>query len=149
MGIKIIDRNKRAGYDFFLFDKFEAGMVLKGPEVKSIRGGKVNISDAFITIDGNGEAWAHNIYVGHYEFGNINNPPENRSRKLLLNREEIKKIFEQQRRQKYSIVPTIIYFKNSTIKLEIALAKGKKLHDKRASESKRDVERHLKQGQYD
>lgn len=149
MSIKIIEKNKRAGYDFHLEERFEAGLVLKGTEVKSIRAGKVKISDAYIKVDDRGEVWVHNVYIDPYEFGNINNQVENRKRKLLLSKKEIKHIFEEQRRQKYSIVPTMIYFKDSKIKLEIALAKGKKLHDKRETEKKRDIERQIKRGDYE
>jgi SsrA-binding protein len=149
MGIKIIAKNKRASYDYALHDKFEAGMVLKGTEVKSLRAGKGKIADAFITVDKNGEVWANNIHIPHYEFGNIQNHKETRKRKLLLNRHEIKQLEKGINQGGMTVVPTIIYFKKSNVKLEIALAKGKKLHDKRQSDAKKDVERKLRQGKYD
>lgn len=149
MGIKIIVKNKRAGHDFALLEKFEAGIMLKGTEVKSLRAGKVTLGESFIQIDRNDEIWAHNINIAHYEFGNINNVPENRKRKLLLNRKEISNIKHSMNAKGLTIVPTKIYFKNSLIKIEIALAKGKKLYDKRQDQAKKDVERKLRQGKYE
>jgi len=149
MGIKVIAKNKRASYDFFLEEKFEAGMVLTGTEVKSLRNGKVSIAESHITIDENMEVWANNIIIAHYEFGNIHNVPENRKRKLLLNHAEIKRIAHIMSAKKLTLVPTMIYFKGSRIKLEIALGKGKKKFDKRADEAKKDVDRKIKRGLYD
>ncbi|TDJ04403.1 MAG: SsrA-binding protein SmpB [Deltaproteobacteria bacterium] len=149
MGIKIIAKNKRASYDYFLEEKFEAGMVLTGTEVKSLRNGKVSINESHITIDNNMEIWANNIIIAHYEFGNIHNVPENRKRKLLLNSAEIKKIAHTMATKKLTLVPTMIYFKGSRVKLEIALGKGKKKFDKRADEAKKDVNRKLKRGLFE
>jgi SsrA-binding protein len=146
MGIKIIAKNKRAGFDFHLVEKFEAGLVLQGTEVKSLRSGKVTIAEAHITIDKNGEAWANNIKIPQYEFGNIHNHQEDRKRKLLLHESEIKYIEHEAKAQRLTIVPTIIYFKGSKVKLEIALAKGKKLHDKRADKAEKDVKKRLRRG---
>jgi len=148
MGKKIIAKNKRASYDFFLEEKFEAGLSLLGTEVKSLRAGKVSIAEAWINIDKNEEAWIQNMTIPHYEFGNINNHDETRKRKLLLNKKEITKLQDQAKAQKLTIVPTIIYFKNSLVKIEIALGRGKKLHDKRQDQAKKDVERKLKQRDY-
>jgi len=149
MGIKIIAKNKRASYDYSLEEKYEAGMVLVGTEVKSLRLGKVSIAEAYITIDERGEMWAYNINIPQYEFGNINNHVENRKRKLLLHNKEILKIYHEMKAQNLTIVPTIIYFKGSRIKIEIALARGKKQHDKRQDQAKKDVQRKLQRGQYD
>ena len=148
MGIKIIAKNKRASYDYFLEEKFEAGLVLQGTEVKSLRAGKVSIAEAYVNIDQKGEAWVYNITIPHYEFGNINNHNETRKRKLLLNKHEIEKLEHQVKAKQLTIVPTIIYFKKSNIKLEIALAKGKKIHDKRHDMAKKDVERKLQRKDY-
>ncbi len=148
-GIKVIAKNKRAGFDFFLQEKFEAGLVLQGTEIKVLREGKVNINDSFITVDSSGEAWAYNILIPHYTFGNIHNHREDRPRKLLLHSEEIVKIFHEAKAKNLTVVATMIYFKGSRVKLEIALAKGKKLHDKRETEAKRDVERKIQKGNYD
>ncbi len=149
MGIKIIAKNKRAGFDFFLQEKFEAGIVLQGTEIKVLRLGKVNINDSYIVIDQNGEAWAYNVQIPHYEFGNIHNHREDRPRKLLLHQKELVDIQHQTKSKNLTIVATAIYFKDSRVKLEIALAKGKKLHDKRDTEAKRDVERKIQKGNYD
>ena len=149
MGIKIIAKNKRASYDYALEEKFEAGMVLTGTEVKSLRNGKVSISEAHITIDNDLEVWANNIIIPHYEFGNIHNVPENRKRKLLLNHDEIIRISHTMAAKKLALVPTMIYFKGSRIKLEIALGKGKKKFDKRADQAKKDVDKKIKRGLFE
>ncbi|MFT6068123.1 MAG: SsrA-binding protein [Bacteriovoracaceae bacterium] len=148
MGKKIIAKNKRASYDYFLEEKFEAGISLVGTEVKSLRAGKVSIAEAWVDIDKNGEAWIQNMTIPHYEFGNINNHQETRKRKLLLNRKEIEKLLHQVKAQKMTIVPTIIYFRGSLVKMEIALGRGKKDFDKRADKAKKDVERKLQQRDY-
>lgn len=149
MSIKIIAKNKRASFDFQLLEKFEAGIELRGTEVKTLRNGKVSLNEAFVNIDKNGEMWVLNMTIPHYEFGNINNHEETRSRKLLLKREEIAKIEHEMMAQRLTMVVTMIYFKQSMVKLEVALARGKKMHDKRADTAKRDVERKLQRGQYD
>lgn len=146
--MKIIAKNKRASYDYFLEEKFEAGLQLVGTEVKSLRAGKVSINEAFITID-NDEAWVHNMTIPHYEFGNIHNHEETRKRKLLLKKKEIVKIYHQMKAKSLTVVPTIIYFRNSLVKMEVALGKGKKMHDKRDTEAKRDIDRKLQRKQYD
>lgn len=149
MGIKVIAKNKRAHYDYALDDKLEVGIVLVGTEVKSLRNGKVSIAESHITIDSKGEMWAHNIKIPHYEFGNLNNHEETRKRKLLLHGKEISKLYHKMKAQNLTIVPTMIYFKGSLVKLEIALGRGKKTHDKRADEQKKDVQRKLQRGIYE
>ena len=149
MGIKIIAKNKRAHFDYSLEDKMEVGIMLVGTEVKSLRNGKVSIAEAHITIDSKMEVWAHNVKIPQYEFGNINNHEEARKRKLLLHEKEINKLFQKMRTQKLTLIPTMIYFKGSIVKLEIALGRGKKLHDKRADDQKKTVERKLQKGIYD
>ena len=149
MGVKIICKNQRAGYDYFLEEKYECGMALLGTEVKTLRQGKAKIDEAYVTIDSNGEAWLQNATIPHYDFGNINNHPETRKRKLLLNREEIAQIDKKMSTKGYTLIPLALYFKDSLVKCEIALAKGKKLYDKRDSAAKKDVERKLRQGQYE
>lgn len=148
MGKKIIAKNKRAKFDYQLLELYEAGMVLVGTEVKSLRDGKVSIGEAHITIDKSGEVWANNIKIPEYKFGNQFNHEENRKRKLLLHEKEIEEIAHRAKAERLTIVPTIIYFKGSRVKLEIALAKGKKLHDKRADQQKKDVEKKLRRGDY-
>ncbi|MBI2520538.1 MAG: SsrA-binding protein SmpB [Bdellovibrio sp.] len=147
--VKIIANNKRASYDFEIIEKFETGIVLVGTEVKSLRLGKCSLNEAHISIDTNGEAWAYNINIPHYEFGNINNHEESRKRKLLLKKKELTYLQHKAQAQGMTIVPTKIYFKKSIVKLEIALAKGKKHHDKRADTAKKDVEKRLRRGLYD
>ena len=149
MGIKIIAKNKRARYDYALEEKFEAGMVLVGTEVKSLRDGKVSIAEAYIAIDERFEMWAHNINIGQYDFGNINNHAETRKRKLLLHDHQIKNIYHEMKTQNLTLVPTIIYFKGSIVKIEIALAKGKKQHDKRHDQQEKDINRKLQCGVYE
>lgn len=149
MGVKIICKNQRAGYDYFLEEKYECGMVLVGTEVKSLRSGKGQINEAFVSIDSHGEAWLHNATIPHYEFGNLNNHPETRKRKLLLKREEIQQIEKKMASKGYAVIPLALYFKDSLVKCEISLAKGKKLFDKRDDAARKDVERKLRQGQFD
>lgn len=149
MGIKIICKNKRASYDFFLTEKYEAGLALQGTEVKVLREGKGNINDAFIQIDPQGEAWIYNMQIPHYKFGNISNHEEFRKRKLLLNKREIAEIVKNIQLQRFTVVPTSLYFKDSRVKIEIALAKGKKMYDKRETEAKKDVERKLRRQEYE
>jgi len=149
MSIKIISKNRQASYEFFLQDRYEAGLVLQGTEVKSIRVNGARIEDAYIDIDSHGEAWAYNIMIAPYEFGNRANHVENRKRKLLLGKKEIAKIWQGIQQQRLTVVPTMIYFKDSLVKIEIALAKGKNLHDKRSDKAKKDVERKLQRKEYD
>lgn len=149
MTIKIISKNKRAGYDFQLIEKFEAGIELMGTEVKTLRAGKVSLNEAFVTVDKNDEIWVMNMTIPHYEFGNINNHDETRTRKLLMKKDQIQFIAHEMKAQRLTIVATMIYFKKSIVKLEIALAKGKKMHDKRADTAKKDIDRKLQRGQYD
>lgn len=149
MGIKVITKNKRAGYDFFLEDKFEAGAVLQGTEVKSLRAGKCMMTDAYCTVDKNSEAWIYNLTIPQYEFGNRQNHNETRKRKLLLHSKEIENISKSMQTKGLTLIPTMIYFKGSKVKIEIALAKGKKLFDKRESKKEKEVARKLRQGKYE
>lgn len=149
MGVKIICKNQRAGYDYFLEEKYECGMVLQGTEVKSLRLGKATINEAYVIIDSQGEAWLQNATIPHYDFGNINNHPETRKRKLLLKREQIQQIEKKMATKGYTLIPLALYFKDSLVKCEIALAKGKKLFDKRDTAAKKDVERKLRQGHFE
>ena len=149
MGIKIICKNQRASYDYFLEEKYECGIALLGTEVKSMRLGKGIINEAFVTIDSKGEAWLQNATIPHYEFGNINNHSETRKRKLLLKSEEIRQIEKRMATKGLAIIPLALYFKDSLVKCEIALAKGKKLFDKRDTAAKKDVERKLRQGLFE
>ena len=140
---KLIASNKKAHFDYLLFDKFEAGISLMGTEIKSIRKGGVNLKDSYIKITDNLEAYLVNCHISQYEFGNIFNHEPKRERKLLLNKKEILKILNKVKQEQYTIVPVSMYFSNRWAKLEIALAKGKKLYDKRDALKKKDVARDI------
>lgn len=136
-----IASNKRARHDFEIVQKFEAGIVLQGTEVKSLRNGQAQITDSYVTVDNNHEAWVENINIPHYKNGTYNNHEEKRKRKLLLNRIEIEKLKKQTEAKGMTIVALNLYFSKGRAKLEIGLAKGKHLYDKRESIKERDVKR--------
>ena len=146
--IKVIANNKKAYHDYFIEDKYEAGIELFGTEVKSVRQGSVNLKDSWINIK-DGEAFIMGMHISPYEKGNIFNKDPLRVRKLLLHRREIDKLFGLVKQDGYSLIPTSLYLKGSYVKLEVALAKGKKLYDKRETEAKksakRDIERAVRQ----
>lgn len=139
-GIKIITNNKKAHFNYFLEDFLECGIELKGSEIKSIRKTGASLQDAYVLFR-NGEAYILNMHVAPYEHGNIFNHEPNRTRKLLLHKKEIKKMEQKANEKALTVVPTKIYLKKGKLKVEIALAKGKKLYDKRESIKKRDDER--------
>ena len=141
-------KNKRASFDFFLSDKYTAGIVLTGTEIKSIRAGKASLVDTFCYIH-NGEVWVKNMYIAQYEHGSYNNHVERRDRKLLLNRREIRKIQSTVKSPGFSIVPTLLFIdENGRAKLDISIARGKKEYDKRETlkekEDRRDIARAFK-----
>ncbi|MCP4117912.1 MAG: SsrA-binding protein SmpB [Desulfobacteraceae bacterium] len=140
--IKIIANNKKARHDYHLSDEVEAGIVLKGTEVKSIREGRVTIKDAYAEIK-NGEVFLRQLHISPYTYAYYDNHDPLRSRKLLLHSSEIKRIIGKTKERGFTIVPLKIYFKNGKVKVQIALAKGKKLYDKRESIKTRDVNREL------
>jgi len=140
---KLISSNKKAYFDYLLFDKFEAGLALLGTEIKSIRRNGANLKDSYIKITDNLEAYLINCHISPYDFGNIFNHEPKRERKLLLNKKEILKILNKVKQEKYTIVPTQMYFSGRWAKIEIALAKGKKLYDKRESLKKKDIKRDI------
>lgn len=142
MGKKIITTNRKAFHDFLLFDKFEAGIVLCGTEIKSIRKGAINLKDSFVKIEDT-EAFLYNCHISPYEQGNRYNHEAERVRKLLLNKKEILKMLGKIKKENYAIVPLELYLKNGWAKIEIALAKGKKLHDKRDSIKEKAIKRDL------
>ena len=135
--LKILCDNRRARHDYHLSERFEAGMVLMGTEVKAARAGRIQLVDAFADLKGE-ELWLFNAHISHYTFGNRYNHEPVRPRKLLLHREEIRKLSVKIRERGFTLVPTKLYLKNGVIKCEIALGKGKKLHDKREAERKRE-----------
>ena len=138
--IKLIANNKKAYHDYFIEDNYEAGISLHGTEVKSLRMGKCSIKESFIRIE-NGEVIIYGMHVSPYEKGNIFNKDPLRVRKLLLHRSEIRKMIGKMSQKGYTLVPLQVYFKGSLIKVEIALAKGKKLYDKREDIAKKDQRR--------
>lgn len=138
--VKLIANNKKAYFDYFIEDTFEAGLVLHGTEVKSLRMGKCSIKEAFIRIERD-EVYVYGMHISPYEKGNIFNKDPLRVRKLLLNKYEINKISGQLAAKGYTVVPLKVYFKGSLVKLEIGLARGKKLYDKRQDIAKKDQRR--------
>lgn len=140
-GIKMVANNKKAYHDYFIDDKFEAGIELFGTEVKSIRMGKCSIKEAFIKIESDGQVYVFGMHISPYEKGNIFNKDPLRVRKLLLHKYEIRKLIGKMNQKGYTLVPLSVYFKGSLIKVEIALAKGKKLYDKRQDIAKKDQRR--------
>lgn len=137
-----IARNKRARFDYHLLETFEAGIVLSGTEVKSLRNGKANITDAYGIVR-DGEIFLLNAHISPYEKGGYVNHEPTRSRKLLLHRREIRRLIGSVERQGLTLVPLELYFKDGKAKVALALAKGKKLHDKRDTEKQRDAEREM------
>ena len=149
---KIVAQNKKAYHDYFVDEKYEAGIALFGTEVKSIRAGAVNLKDSYCSFEG-GEMFAVGIHVSPYEQGNIFNREPMRDRKLLMHRREILKLQGQVQQKGYTLVPLSMYFSGSHVKLEIGLCRGKKLYDKRESDAKRqadrDMDRHMKDRTYE
>ena len=143
MGIKIITENKKAKFEYFITERYEAGVALAGSEVKSIKMGHVNLGDAFCLISGEGEVWLKNCLVSPYEKGNAFTPEARRDRKLLLHKAEIAKLIGKVKVKGYTLVPTKLYFKDNRVKVEIGLAEGKKLHDKRRTIKERDEARQM------
>lgn len=141
-GTKLIAQNRKARHDYFLEEKYEAGIALSGTEVKSLRAGNVNFRDSYAIIRGE-EIFIVGMYISPYEKGNINNVDPDRDRKLLLHKAEIRKLIGKTEQKGYSLVPTKIYFKRNKAKLEIALAKGKRLYDKRRDVAERDAKRSI------
>jgi len=142
MGNKQIAANKKAFHDFFITETFEAGLVLTGTEVKSLRTGQVNLRESYCRLRG-GELFVDQMHISPYDQGNRENPDPVRSRKLLLHRQEINKLVRQVEEKGVALVPTRLYFKNGRAKLEIGLAKGKKLYDKRESLKQKQADREM------
>lgn len=142
--IKVISNNRRARHDYFIEDTIEAGIVLQGTEVKSLRMGKVNLGDSFARVE-NGEVFLYGMHISPYEQGNRFNHDPLRPRKLLLHKREIRRLLGKTREDGYTLVPTRIYFVRGKAKVELAVAKGKKLYDKRDTTAKRDAARRARQ----
>ena len=144
MNKKLIAKNPTAYHNYTIEDKLEAGLVLSGTEIKSIRTGKVNLKDTYATIK-NGEVYIIGMHISPYEHGNIFNKDPLRDRKLLLNKREINKLYGLIRQKSYSLIPISLYFKGSIVKLELGIGKGKKLYDKRQDIAKKDAQRRIRQ----
>lgn len=138
--IKLIANNKKAYFDYFIEDKYEAGIALHGTEVKSLRMGKCSLKEAFLRVE-NSELFIYNMHISPYEKGNIFNKDPLRVRKLLMHKYEINKLTGQVIQKGYTLVPLQIYFKGSLVKIEVGLARGKKLYDKRQDIAKKDQRR--------
>jgi SsrA-binding protein len=142
MGIKIIATNKKAYHEYFIEDTFEAGIMLTGTEVKSIRAGKVNLKESFCRIK-DGEIFINNMNISPYDFGNRENHDPTRIRKLLLHHAEIDKLIRLTEQKGMTMVPTKIYFKQNYVKLEIGIGRGKNLHDKRQTLKSKEADREM------
>jgi SsrA-binding protein len=139
---KVLAQNKKALHDYHIEESYEAGIVLTGTEIKSLRSGKANLKDSFATIR-NGEAFLHNLHISPFEQGNRNNVDPERTRKLLLHKYQISKLIGLTKQEGYSLVPLRVYVRNGFAKLSLALAKGKKSYDKRETAAKRDANREI------
>jgi SsrA-binding protein len=139
-GEKLIASNKKALHDYFILQKFEAGIMLTGTEVKSLRAGKVNLKDSYVTFSG-GEAFLFGTHISHYTHGNIQNHDPERTRKLLLHRRELEKLHSLIAEKGLTVVPLRLYLKGSRVKAEIAVVRGKKQYDKRETERKKEADR--------
>ncbi len=143
MADKIITNNRKARYEYHIHDTFEAGMVLLGTEVKALRAGKANLKDSYATLK-NEELWLLGLHISAYSHGNYNNHEPERERKLLLHKKEIRKLIGKTKEKGLTLVPLKLYFKNGRVKVQIAIARGKKIYDKRATIANRDADRELR-----
>ena len=143
-GERDASQNRQASHNYFLLDKFEAGLMLRGTEVKSVRAGQVQLRDAYALVK-DGEAWLLNAHIGKYEHGNIFNHEPLRTRKLLLHREEIRKLIGKTQQKGLTLIPTRVYFRNGRAKCEIALARGKQDWDKRETERRRTADKEARE----
>lgn len=139
--IKVVATNRKAGFEYFLLDKFEAGLALQGSEIKSIRAGQISIQESYVDIENGRQAFLMEAHIAPYEQANRFNHDPRRKRRLLLHKKEIRKLWDNVRIKGMTIVPTRVYLKNGRAKIEIALAKGRKAYDKRAVIAKRDEAR--------
>jgi SsrA-binding protein len=138
--LQTVSRNKKAYHDYFVIDSYEAGIELFGTEVKSVRQGKINLKDAWCTID-DGELFVNGMHISPYEFGNIFNRDPLRKRRLLMHKREINRLFGEIKQQGYTLVPLSAYFKKGKLKIQVGLCKGKKNYDKRESIARKDAQR--------
>ena len=141
-GVKIAAQNRKAFHDYFVEDRYEAGIELFGTEVKSIRAGTLNLKDSYCTVK-DGELFVHSMHISPYEKGNIFNRDPVRTRRLLMHKREIRKLHDLQKQDGYALIPLSLYFKDSRVKVELGLCKGKKNYDKRDAIAKRDAKREM------
>jgi SsrA-binding protein len=141
--VKVVATNRKAGFEYFLLERFEAGLSLQGSEIKSIRAGQVSLAESYVQVDGR-DAWLIEAHIAPYEQANRFNHDPKRPRRLLLHKKEIARLWEAIRQKGMTIVPTRVYLKGGRAKLELAIAKGKKLHDKREAIARKDLEREQK-----
>ena len=141
-GRKLIAQNKKARHDYLIEDTWEAGIVLTGTEVKALRAGRASLTDGFAMVS-DGEVWLHNVHIPEYAQGTWTNHAPRRVRKLLLHKEQIRKLIGKSKESGHTLIPLSLYFKDGKAKIELALAKGKKTHDKRASIAERDSQREM------
>ena len=139
--LKVVATNRKAGFEYFLLEKFEAGLVLRGSEIKSIRAGQVSLAESYVDIENGRDAWLVEAHIAPYEQANRNNHDPKRKRRLLLHKKQIRELWNAVRMKGMTIVPTQVYIKDGRAKIEIALARGKKAYDKRAVIAKRDQAR--------
>ena len=139
---KLIAQNRKARYEFFILETFEAGLALTGTEIKSLREGKISLQEGFGRVT-NGEAWLEEVYIAPYDKGSWLNPPSKRKRKLLLHRSEIRELQQKTREKGLTLVPIRVYLKNGRAKIELGVARGKHLYDKREAIATRDAEREV------
>ena len=141
-GVKTAAQNRKAFHDYFVEDRYEAGIELAGTEVKSIRAGTLNLKDSYCTVK-DGELFVHSMHISPYEKGNIFNRDPVRTRRLLMHKREIRKLHEAQKLDGYALIPLSVYFKNGLVKVELGVCKGKKNYDKRQSIAERDAKREM------
>ena len=141
-GIKVMANNRKAFHDYFVEEKIEAGIELKGTEVKSVRAGTLNLKDSYV-IAKNGEAYVHSMHISPYDKGNIFNHDPDRPKRLLLHKREINKLYALVKQDGYALVPLSVYFKDARVKVELGICRGKKNYDKREASAQRDAKREM------
>lgn len=142
-GVKTAAQNRKAFHDYFVEERYEAGIELAGTEVKSIRGGQLNLKDSYCAVTKEGELMVYNMHISPYDKGNIFNRDPDRPKRLLLHKREIRKLHDLQKQDGYALIPLSLYFKDSRVKVELGLCKGKKTYDKRDAIAKRDAKREM------
>jgi SsrA-binding protein len=143
MSVKVVARNRKARHDYFILDTYEAGISLKGSEIKSIRAGQISIKEAYVHVDAQLEAWLVNAHISPYDPASRENHDPTRRRKLLLHRSQIRDVWDELRRKSVTVIPLQVYLRDGLAKVEIAIAKGKKKYDKRAAIAERDMQREV------